>query len=615
MGWFAVWWIESFCVIGSPPVETEPMVFTPEYAEFLVNCYALDRHGRRLFDRVFLSRPKGSNKSGLAGLIALFESLAPCRFDHWAEAGESYMFLGRTYRYQAGEPVGRLIQGSRVALAANSEDQTGNVYDVIYVNCTDGPLAQLRGVGMDVGQTRIILPEECGGGEIRPATSGAASRDGGLQTWIELDESHLFQGRAKGMARTLIRNGSKRKRDAEPWVLETTTMYQPGLNSLAEDTYRTAWSIAEGKTKHDQRTLFDHRYAVLSVDDIADEKKLTHALMESHGSVALSKDGKDHLILPDGRITTVVPGTGRDEYGNSLATPGVEPGPSKYGWVDLDGPKNLILNAGTDPAEAIRYYLNSLTSAADAWVPESDIQTHLFGRELYDQAADARAVMDVWKQVIKPDEEITLGFDGSVSDDSTALVGCRVRDGLLFLVKLLAKPDGAENAHWTVDRDAFDGAVRYMMEHYNVVGMFADTAFWEPYIAAWEQDYEGQLRVSPRGNRGKIRFPMNGFQRDVYDTLVTMETNFKYEWKPVARHAEPIRQQIALLADPRLVDHFRNARRREKRFGYLVFKETPNSPNKIDAMMAGLLAYAARNKYLADGEEEEVLYRPIRVYG
>ncbi len=135
MGFFAVWWIETFCVVGSPPAEDEPMVFTPEYAEFLVNCYALDRSGHRLFDRVFLSRPKGSNKSGLAALIVLFEALAPCRFDHWAEAGETYTFLGRTYVYQEGEPVGRLIRGSRIALAANSEDQTGNVYDVVYHNC------------------------------------------------------------------------------------------------------------------------------------------------------------------------------------------------------------------------------------------------------------------------------------------------------------------------------------------------------------------------------------------------------------------------------------------------------------------------------------------------
>lgn len=615
MGFFAIWWIETFCVIGSPPAEDEPMVFTPEYAEFLVNCYALDKRGRRLFDRVFLSRPKGSNKSGLAALIVLFEALAPCRFDHWAEEGETYTFLGQTYEYLEGEPVGRLIQGSRIALAANSEEQTGNVYDVVYHNCMHGPLAQLRGMGLDVGQTRIILPEECGGGEITPATSGAASRDGGLQTFVVLDESHLFVGRAKNMARTLMRNLTKRGGD-EPWSLQTTTMYQPGLNSLAEDTYRTAWAVAEGKVRHDQRTLFDHRYSVLGVEDLGDVRKLDHALKESHGSVMKSDDGYDHLILPDGRITRVNPKTGKDAEGYSLASPGVEPGPSANGWVLLEKPRSEVLNAGTDPSEAIRYYLNSLSSAMDAWLLESQIQNHLVGRDLY-QTGDRRLMMDAWKQVIHPDDEITLGFDGSISDDSTALVGCRVRDGLLFLIKLESKPDDARAADWRVDRDAFDGMVRYMFEHYHVVAFFADVNPWESMIDAWERDFSDRLAVGPRGrNSTKIKFWTNTWSRDVYQALVTMAANFSYEMKPLPRHAEPDVSSIALLADPRLVDHFRNARRRERSFGYLVFKDTPNSPKKIDAMMAGLLAYTARNRYLTDGEKEEPssFFVPFRVY-
>ena len=111
IGWFAIWWIENFCVIGSQPVVDVPFRFTPEYAEFMVNAYALRKDGRRLFNKVFLSRPKGCNKSGLAGVIALFEAFAPCRFDHWARGDETYVFLGRTYHYRKGEPVGRVIQG------------------------------------------------------------------------------------------------------------------------------------------------------------------------------------------------------------------------------------------------------------------------------------------------------------------------------------------------------------------------------------------------------------------------------------------------------------------------------------------------------------------------
>ena len=72
---------------------------------------------------------------------------------------------------------------------------------------------------------------------------------------------------------------------------------------------------------------------------------------------------------------------------------------------------------------------------------------------------------------------------------------------------------------------------------------------------------------------------------------------------------------IQLFADPRLIDHFRNGRRKDRPEGYLVFKETQNSPHKIDAAMAGLLAYRARDIYLGatvSGEEES--FAPVRVW-
>ena len=102
------------------------------------------------------------------------------------------------------------------------------------------------------------------------------------------------------------------------------------------------------------------------------------------------------------------------------------------------------------------------------------IQAHVCCRDMVEHAISMRDVIELdeaWQKVVSRDEEITLGFDGSVSDDSTALVGCRVRDGMLFLIKLESKPDGPQGRKWRVDRDSFDGKVRWMMGNYNVVGM------------------------------------------------------------------------------------------------------------------------------------------------
>ena len=454
LGSLAWWWIEHFTVLGDGGQPDKPTVLSPEYAQFVMNCYALDADGRRRFDHAFLSRPKGANKSGMAYALGSFEFLGPCRFDHWAEEGEYYEFLGCRYWYEPGEPVGRPVQNPQIACLATSEDQTGKVYARMLYNCQHGPLSDLRSQGLDPANTRILHPD---GGWVKPYAVNARAADGGLETFAIVDESHLFvEPKVKKLKETVERNLPKRYLDSEPWMLETTTMYRPGEGSVAEETYRTAWDWHEGKVKRgSMRLYFDHRFASLAKEDFTDRDKVMHALYEAYGSVALSDDGKDHLLLPDGTFTTVGP-DGRDPDGHSLLEPGVEPGPSKDGWQSMDAIYELLMKPTTDPGDSIRYYLNSLASTSDAWLDEAWIAKHTVGGDIT-LGLRGRALQDAWMRVIDPRDEITLGFDGSVSDDSTALVGCRVRDGLLFLIKLEGAPDGPAKKDWRVDRDAFDG--------------------------------------------------------------------------------------------------------------------------------------------------------------
>lgn len=618
LGRIACWWIQQFCLVGSEPAYDVPYRFSPEYLEFLQYCYALDKHGERRFNHVFLSRPKGCNKSGLAGLISLFEALGPCRFWRWAHGGETYTFLGRTYVYRPGEPMGRPIQGPNIMCLATAEDQTDNIYQVIKYNCENGPLAALRGYGLDVGETRILLPE---GGSVRPGTSGAASKDGGKQTFVPVDESHLLTlPKQKAMYHTVKRNTAKRKADADPWILETTTMYQPGQNSVAEETYRTAHDALEGRLKHDPHILFDHRYSTLPIEDLSKPDKLRHALYEAYGSAAKSTDGRDHIILPGGRIVPVG-ADGRSEEGLSLFSPGVEPGPSKDGWFDVRGPMADILDPASDVGNSVRYYLNSLTSVSDAWLTDAMISGHTVGSNLF---AGIREGMDldeeaIWRQVVSPDDAVTLGFDGSLSDDATALVGCRVRDGLLFLIRLEQKPEGPEAADWRVDVDAFDRAARRMLDDYNVVGLFADPPYWRDVIIGWERDYAYLDLVGTHGRVDPMMVDTSQ-KSQMIPTYVDVHTAFSKPWEPCDDEENPNLGGIGLLADPRLLAHWRNARRRDLRASnpdgspqYLISKEMPNSPLKIDACVAGCLAYMARTKYLSEPRRASVRTHVTRV--
>lgn len=191
-----------------------------------------------------------------------------------------------------------------------------------------------------------------------------------------------------------------------------------------------------------------------------------------------------------------------------------------------------IYQPDSDPNDSIRYYLNSRASSEDSWLTEPAIQSHLAYRDLYGRAVGSSSRLDgVWKDFIDEDEEITLGFDGSIRNDSTALVGCRVSDGLLFLIKLQQRPDNAD-PDWRVDRDGFDAAVRRMFENYNVIGCFADAHF-ESMIGGWEAEYGRGMKVFARGQSSMMKFWTNNWSQDMYRALQCAHSSFEYAPEPV----------------------------------------------------------------------------------
>ena len=73
----------------------------------MVDVYAHEKAGRRLYDDAFFSRAKGRAKSELAAFISLFEAFGPCRFAGFAEGGETFQWRDFRYEYAPGEPMGR----------------------------------------------------------------------------------------------------------------------------------------------------------------------------------------------------------------------------------------------------------------------------------------------------------------------------------------------------------------------------------------------------------------------------------------------------------------------------------------------------------------------------
>jgi hypothetical protein len=570
LGRLALWWIETFTLHGRGDGAGLPVRFGDEYAGFIMDCYALDAHGRRLYDTAFFSRPKGTNKSGVAAKLCLFEGLGPARFAGWAEGGETYTFLGVTYTYAAGEAMGRPVKNPLIRILATEEGQTGNTYEDVLYNLTDHeetgvhpPLLAMNGYGMDARLSDIRLPY---GGRIVPSTAGNASKDGGLETFVVADETHLYTTPTlRSMYDTVRRNLAKRAKAAEPWLLETTTMYSPGSNSVAEATYDYAKLIQEGHTRR-KRLLFNHRWADLPLDDMTKVRKVKAAVIEALGEAA-------------------------DEDANGQPT---------AGWVNVDRYVDDAFDPRTRVADFYRFYLNDIVAAADAWLSVQDLNGVVVGSdEVHSQELETSSTVGAWRRLVGEREEITLGFDGSIDHDATALVGCRVSDGLLFPIRVDEQPDGPESKDWRVDEGAFDDAVAAMFRNYRVVAFFADPPFWQTWIDKWGREYGARLRLTP-APKETIRF---------YTNRPTQMIAALERFHTAVRSGE-----LKVLADPQLVRHLRNARVRQRPAGDLIFKESPKSPKKIDAAMAAVLAYEARARVVADANQHKNRIRvPIRL--
>lgn len=533
LGWLGLAWMEALVLHGPGDVQGEPVMHGDEMSEFVAGCYALGEDGRRLYDSAFFSRPKGGDKSGLEGRVGLFEALGPCRFGGWADGGELYRDpwgLGFEYEYQPGEPMGRPVRVPYIRCMATEEGQTGNVYDTIHFNLTEGPLSEAMPRRDDAGLTRILLP---GGGEITPSTASSASKDGGKETFVAFDETHLYNTpELRRMYATVTRNLRKRKKIAETWFLEGTTMFAAGEESVAEATYKLAERIREGRAVR-QRLLFDHRWG--DCDDLTDEVALRAAIAEA--------------------------------YGDAMA------------WNDLDGLVDEFFEGRSATVDSRRYFLNSPSSSVDAWLTEYEWAARGPGRG--GDGAPAPAPGDV----------VTLGFDGSRKrargvTDATALVGCRVTDGHLFQIRVWEQPPGQSD--WQVPATEVQAEVRAAFDRYAVVGFYADPAKWETYVADWEAAYGSRLRVKA-SREHPIQWWMTGGR--VTATVRALE---KFE-------SAVLDGELTHDGASELTRHVLAARRRVSRSGLQIAKEHPDSPNKIDAAIAAVLAWQARLDAVAAG--------------
>jgi hypothetical protein len=250
-------------------------------------------------------------------------------------------------------------------------------------------------------------------------------------------------------------------------------------------------------------------------------------------------------------------------------------------WLDVDRLIEEILDPTTSPSMARRFYLNQIVAPEDAYLSPAEWETCRSD----DQLADG--------------DQVTLFFDGSTTDDHTALVACRMSDGLV-------EPLG----HWVpdgdaVDRTAVDGAVAAAFRRFDVVAFYADVYGWESYIDRWRDDFGDGLLVPATSATGKrahaVGWDMRGRTAEFSAAVARFEADVRSGDLPHTDHAA-------------LGQHIANAKRSGNRWGYTIRKEHRESPRKIDLAICAIGARMARRDVQNAGKTRDTAKPDAYVY-
>lgn len=441
-----------------------------------------------------------------------------------------------------GQPVGRPWARSRTPLVHVSA-----VSEAQTANTWTSMLEMLEGPvidnywGLEPLGTFINLPV----GKIERITSSSRTIKGARSVFVILDQTEEWVNSNGGrkLAQTVRTNANK----VGGRTLESPNAFTPGDESVAEETWAYASAIAEGRAT-DEGLLYDHREAPGSTD-LSDRESLIAGLRYAYGD------------------------SSNDPRGCVLHDP-----PCPPGWADVA----LNADAFNDPANDVQLlrsdYLNQITHATDAWISRPQWKAR------------------VKASPIEQGEAITLGFDGSKgrnrgTADATALIGCRVADGHLFTVRVWEQPVGALGRDWVMDPTQVTDELREAFSRYRVVAFLGDPSGWATQMAEWESEFGPKLKVRAGGGSAIAAWP-RGKDSRVED------------WVEKLRLAV-VNGEVTHDDSPALMRHVLNARRRTTRTGYLLYKAYPDSPDKIDAAYAAMLAWKARNDVISAGDLRE----------
>lgn len=368
-----------------------------------------------------------------------------------------------------------------------------------------------------------------GGGRqrIEAVTSSPRALEGGRATCVIKDETHQWISSNEGDEMSkVIARNVAKSRDGSSRVLAISNAHAPGENSDAQKDFETWQKGTQG---------------------LSDTTDFLYDCLEAPEDTELDDDESLHMGLLASR------------------------GDSE--WVSPERLLAEIRDPRTSAAMARRFYLNQIVAEED-------------------KPFDYEQWMTLVKSgyVVPDGSLITLGFDGSIDEDHTALIGTEIATGHQWVIgywipTVPNRTTGIEE----IDVEDVDNTIDDTFRRWKVWRANFDPYKWRDMIAAWAGRYGADIVTS-------------------WSTTIA---------KKMAPSLLAYRNAIQLGAlthdgDRRFAASIQNAHKRmlnstddDGNRMWLIYKEHQGSPLKIDAAMAGCLSWEAYTAAIAAGATAE----------
>jgi len=362
-----------------------------------------------------------------------------------------------------------------------------------------------------------------GDGKALSLSTSPNARDGARTTFSVFDETHWWTLPRLVKAHQAMLANLPKRKLSDAWGLEITTAPEPGSGSVAEATMDYAKAIDEGRVK-DSRLFFFHRQA--SDDhDLDTEEGARAAVIEASGPAAV--------------------------------------------WRDIDSIVELWRDPTTDRSYWERVWCNRLVKSS----------SKAFDSQLFESLGKDSPV--------KLGDQITLGFDGAMFRDATALVATHIPTGYQFVLGVWECPHGRDD--WEVPQNEVDDAVRAAFENYDVWRMYADPPYWQAWVAKWAGEFGEDRVVEWWTNRRKpMTFALEAFNTSIKAGDISHDGNDRY----IKHIGNAHRHDLPMLDE-------------QGKAMWLIRKDRSDSPYKIDLAMAGVLSWEAYNDAITSGVNNE----------